>query len=126
MVKLCGVALLCAVFAVLMGQMRGDMKLLVSVVGGTVLLSAVLGRVSEGVGYFSGLLGETALAEYQTVLMKTLGVGMVVQSTADVCRDCGEGALAAKVELLGKTEVLLLSLPLVKGILTLTKEILQL
>ena len=37
--------------------------------------------------------------EYGVILLKTLGVCFLTQLSADSCRDAGEGALAAKVEL---------------------------
>ena len=46
------------------------------------------------------------------ILLKTLGVCFLTQLSADSCRDAGEGALAAKVELAGKLFIVILALPL--------------
>ena len=45
---------------------------------------------------------------------------------ADICRESGEGGAANGVELAGKVELLLLSLPLINDILSVTKELLSL
>ncbi len=124
--QLCGAGLAAAILAVTVGQMRGEWRLLCSLAGGVLLLAAIMTKAATGIGYFAGLLENTPLSEYGTVLLKTLGIGMAVQTTADICRDSGEGALAGKVELIGKIEILLLTLPLVEGILRLTGEILKL
>ena len=56
-------------------------------------------------------------------LWKALGIGMIGQFTAEVCRDAGEPVLAGRVEFFAKVEIVLLSLPLVRQILSLAGEI---
>lgn len=51
------------------------------------------------------------------VLFQALGVCYVTQSACDLCRDQGEGAIAAQMELVGKITLLLLGLPLYKSLL---------
>ena len=59
------------------------------------------------------LLQAAALpGKYALILFKALGLCWLAQFAADSCRDAGESALASKVELAGKTAVLLTTLPL--------------
>lgn len=65
-------------------------------------------------------LGETSeLSTYTTLLLKALGVGYVVKIASDVCRDLGAGETAAKIELCGKAELLLMAMPLVGDLISL-------
>ncbi len=57
------------------------------------------------------------------ILFKALGIGMISQFTAEICRDAGETVLAGRVEFLAKVEIVLLSLPLLRQILSLAKEL---
>lgn len=57
------------------------------------------------------------------ILVKSLGVCLLVQFTADVCRDAGENGLAARAELAGKVALLLLALPLFRQIASLALEL---
>jgi stage III sporulation protein AD len=41
-------------------------------------------------------------------------VTLAAQFTAELCRDAGEGALASRLELAGRAEILLLALPLIR------------
>ena len=59
------------------------------------------------------------------ILFKTLGVAVVTQLAADLCRDAGESAMAGKVELCGKAAVLALSLPLASDLLRLAAGLLR-
>lgn len=54
---------------------------------------------------------------YLSVLLKIIAVSYVAEFTAGLCRDAGESALAAKVELAAKVVVLLLAVPIVVNIL---------
>ena len=65
------------------------------------------------------------MGEYSEILLKTLGVSLTVQTASDICRDAGESAIASKVELFGKAEILIISIPIVKKILEISQEILS-
>jgi len=52
-----------------------------------------------------------------SLILKVIGIAYIAEFGAQVCRDAGEGAVAAKVELAGKALVLLLALPIVYAIL---------
>ena len=49
---------------------------------------------------------------YLTVIFKCLGICFVTQLGCDVCRDCGENALASQLELAGRAAVLIAAVPL--------------
>lgn len=62
---------------------------------------------------------------YLPYLMKSMGISLLSTTAADLCRDSGEGSIANKLELLGKCEIVLLSLPLLKELLTLAQELMK-
>lgn len=54
--------------------------------------------------------------EYAVAMLKIVGIGYVFGICADVCTDLGEGTLAASVCLIGRLEILTVSLPFIKSI----------
>lgn len=54
--------------------------------------------------------------EYIAVLVKILGLALITQFAADLCRDAGEAAAASRVELAGKAVITAASLPVIEGI----------
>ena len=88
-VALSGIAILAAILAVMLKKYNPEYSILISL----------------------GISGE-----YGVILLKTLGVCFLTQLSADSCRDAGEGALAAKVELAGKLFIVILALPLFQQI----------
>lgn len=52
-----------------------------------------------------------------TILLKTAGIALTIQTAQDICKDAGMTALAGKVELAGRCFVILCALPLFQKIL---------
>ena len=50
---------------------------------------------------------------------------LLAQTTGDICRDCGENAVAGKIEFAAKCAIMLLSLPVIKNILSLSEAVLE-
>lgn len=61
---------------------------------------------------------------FLTILLKCAGIGFISELAALICSDAGEGALAKAVQLLANAAVLLLSLPLLRQMLTILEEVL--
>lgn len=82
---------------------------------GTVSLLCVfavyIARAIEAIPY----LGENA-DEYAVAMLKMVGVGYAFGICSDVCRELGEGVLSDVVCLIGRVEILTLSLPYIKRI----------
>ncbi len=122
-IKYCGVAL-CALAAVLFlrGQ-RSEFAGYISLGASVVLLGAAITVFLPIYEYIQGIVSGTSFGGYLAVLAKALGITLAVQLTAELCRDSGEAALASKLELLGKAEVLLLCLPLLGELVNLAAEL---
>ena len=86
---------------------------------------AAIRAASPLVTYLSSLLRQGGAAPYGTVLFKALGIALLTQFCAEICRECGENAAAGGIELTGKIEILLLCLPLINEILLLAEELLR-
>lgn len=61
--------------------------------------------------------------EYAVVMLKMVGVGYAFGVCSDVCRELGETSLSGVVALLGRVEILVLSVPFVKRIIECSVEL---
>ena len=59
-------------------------------------------------------------------LLKIIGVGYVTEFGAGILKDFGSHSIADKVELGGKLTIVLLSMPILEGLLQLVRGFLQL
>lgn len=93
----------------------------------TVLLTAVaLSRIAPLMTYLKQLTELSGVTESAEFLFKALGLAWLTQCCADVCRESGEGGAANGVELAGKLEILLLSLPLLNKLMEVVGQLLSL
>ena len=111
--KVCGAALLCAVAALLIKHAKGDVMPL-QWTGTVVLFGATLVLWQPVLAWLGELCAAHGVGEMGKLMLKGLGVSVLTQLCAELCRQCGEASLAGGVEGAGKAELLLLCLPLLK------------
>lgn len=112
--------------AMLIKQWRSDLLPLIRLGTALLLAQAVLSASLPVLALLRSWLGANGLSEYVEVLMKALGVSILTQTCANACRECGESGIADGVEWIGRVEILLLSLPLLERLLSLSGELLRL
>ncbi len=116
--KIIAVAMVCAVLLVILRHSRPEQGMILSIAAAIFLLLWVMDDMLPVLDRLQQLSQQFRLGDEKIqTLMKTLGICFLTQTAADVCRDAGEGSLAAKVELAGKAAVLLLCLPLYQELL---------
>ena len=123
--KICGFAVICVMMVLLLRQQRSEYAIFAGIFGGVVLVGYAISSYVPTLAYMIDSMNESALAPYAKTLLKAVGIGFVVQISADMCRDAGEGGIAAKLEMAGKAEILVLSLPLIKELLALARGVIS-
>ena len=123
-VKLFGAAILAVLCIVIIRKQSPDTALTLRLVVTVGLAGACIAAISPIVEYvkeISESLGNSEkIATAALVLLKALGISLLTHVTANICRDSGEGSIAYYVELGGKAEILLLSLPLLREVIDMT------
>lgn len=124
--KICFAAVTAVCLCVILKQWKSDFLPLLRL-GITVAFAlALLGLASPLAEYVKSLSDTATLGEDAAIPVKALGVAVLTQCCADICRDAGEGSVAGGVELAGKIEILVLCLPLVNRLLELARGLLAL
>lgn len=115
MIKLIALCVIGAAFLVFLKQSRPEFGLLLKLsvlafIGVAVLLT--FSSVASEIQDIQNLFGENgALVK---ILLKALGLSVIAQLAADICKDCGEQTLASAVEMTAKLSILLMALPAAK------------
>lgn len=112
--RLCGAAVCALLLITVVKQTKTEFSPLISLAACILLAAAALSSIAPAAQYVGELLEGSGQSEHLGILFRALAVAMMTGGTAEMCRDAGESALASKVELLGKAEILLLSTPLIK------------
>ncbi len=121
---------LCIITALLALSLRGqrpEFAMLLSLGCGAFVLLNLLGQMK---GILSGLervmAGLSGQSDLTGIILKALGICIVAELGSQCCRDAGEAAIAAKVELAAKTALVLMCMPVFTQLLETAGELLRL
>ncbi len=127
--KLFGVAIIAVLLLVVLKKESPDIALTAKMCAGVILAVGCIASMSPIVEYVEqigeSLGADEALGSSVEVLLKALGVSILAHITSTVCKDAGEGSVAYYVELGGKIEIMLISLPLLKELIEVALELLE-
>jgi stage III sporulation protein AD len=123
-IQVTGLCVVGALLALVLKRGSPESALLLSLAAAVAVLLFLGQALEELVGFFREL-GEASgvPAGLFLPLYKTVGIALVVKVGGGLCRDAGESALASVVELAGTVCALLVSLPLLRSVLTLLTEL---
>ena len=118
-VRLAAAAVAAALCAVVVKQHAREVGAVLALAAGTLLMGAGLGARGEGraladeLGELIGL-SPAVLAP----VLKTVGIAILTRIAAELCRDAGEGGIAAAAETAGAAAAVLTALPLLRAVLS--------
>lgn len=121
---------ICALCAVLFGALikksNREYAILAALGAAAVILLAVLAQLDPLLDRLESLSSAGVFAGgYLEIMLKAVGIALVGQLAAHVCRDAGESALAYAVELAAKGAILAAALPLLLKVFEYLEEVVR-
>lgn len=124
--KFIGIAILICVIVVILKQVKPELSLFALIIGSIILLLYVLTSFTSVIQSFNQIVTKTGVnSQLFTIIVKIVGVGYLVEFTADICKDSGNVSIADKVLLGGKIIILLLAIPIITNLFDVILELLQ-
>ena len=124
-VQVCGFGLLGVITVLVLKSFRPEYATVAGIAVGVLLLVSTLTPLSEVLARVNAIAEGTGFSVYSTVILKSVGIGILAQTTADVCRDSGVGMIASKVEFAAKILILLICLPILETLMSLIEGFLK-
>ncbi len=116
---ICSLCVCACVIMKLVEKDNKEMKTLIALALVIVIFSQVIESLTDGAKALKSMLDEIAMPEeYVEIMLKALGVSLVSKLASECCKDCGENAVSAQVELACRISLLAISLPLYKTALS--------
>lgn len=118
-VQIGAMGVVAALCALLLKKHTPEMAFALALAAGCVLLSLALGWMEQLTAFLTEL-GETAGLSPAVLspVLKVVGIALVSRWAGELCRDAGEGGLAAFVETAASALALLVCVPLLKSVLS--------
>ena len=124
-VTYCALTIVFVLLLLLVRSVKGEFALPLSVCLSVMLAGVALAAATPLIEYINNL-AKPYTGGYLSLMLKAVGISLVTSTSADICRDSGENAIASKVDILGKCEILALSLPLITAMAELIAKVLEL
>ena len=119
--SLSGVCLLLAVLSLTLRDAGWRSAPLFGLAGGAFLLWEAVGRLLPIIEALTGFADTPLAASLLSLSLRATAICLLAEMTAGLCRELGEGGLAARLEWCGRLELLGLALPEMARLITLAK-----
>ena len=120
LIAVCGLLLLALVLSLVLKKDAPVIAFLLTLTAGVLILIHGFGMVRHAAPQFATLLEQGGLtASLYLPVLQAVGIAVIVRIMGALCRDAGQSALAAKVEIVGAVLALSVCLPLFEQVLDL-------
>lgn len=124
-IKLAAVAVIGALCALTVRKQTPELALVLGLTTGVLLLTAALSAMAALRDFLDSLVVLAGLSPAVLApLIKTIGIAILTHVAAELCRDAGEGGIAAFAETAGGALALCVALPLMRSVLSMVTGLL--
>lgn len=122
---ICALAVLAVLLALSVRRYHAELALCITLAAGTLLISAAFSYLDTILSFLRDLIRTSGLpSDITASLLRTVGITVTVHLSAELCRDAGENALAAKLELIGSAACIVTLVPTLASLLQTIGELL--
>ena len=123
--RICALGIVFAIVCVLIKNYRGEFLIPARLAAVILIFGVVVALISPIVKFLNSIMSEAIPLEHMGIILKTLAIAYITQISREICRECGESSIAFCIETVGKIEIVILSLPLINNVISMSKELLQ-
>ena len=121
--KVCSVAIICGLICVLVKNYQTSFLIPTRIAAILIIFGMVTVFLSPLLSYLQKIMQRSLPTEYIEIMIKAMSIAYITQISSDVCRDCGESNIASGIDVIGKIEILIIGLPLIDKVITLSEEL---
>ena len=126
MTVIIGISLSALILAVFVRDYNKTASIMIMIASAAMIFFRLASGLSEIFSSISAISsGVETAASYIKLMIKVLGIVLITQFVADLCRDCGENALASQTETAAKVIVIAMILPLFETVIKIITGLLE-
>jgi len=112
--KIILIALLATVMILIIKETKPELAILVSIVTIAILFAFSIDKIGQVVELLNRLANSAGISgEFIGIILKIVGIAHVTEFGANICKDVGESAIAAKVQFAGKCVIMVLGISII-------------
>lgn len=118
MVKIALIALAGMTLAMLVGSMRKDISIWITIVCAVIIFFYGISKFEYIVDMFYELTDYIGIHEtYIKIILKMIGIAYLSEFIASICKDAGQNTIAGQVDFFGRISMIAVSLPVLRSLL---------
>ena len=123
-VKIIGVGLTSLIIIIILKQYKPEFTIYASLIAGAIILFMLVGRITNIISILINLSSKIGMQnDFLKILLKITGIAILTEFAVSICKDCGETAIANKVDLGGKIVIISISIPIITALLEVILQI---
>lgn len=116
--KLVGVAIISTILCMVIKKDRPEMAMFIGILTGIMILLSVTYKLNFIIDSINDLAHKANIPTmYISLIIKLIGIAYLIEFAIQICKDCGEGNIASKLEFGGKIIVMTMSFPILVSII---------
>ncbi|MGM8365104.1 stage III sporulation protein AD [Virgibacillus sp. W0181] len=110
--------LIASILYIILKDVNATFAFFIIVITGIIIFLAIINQVGLVIQLIH-IMGQKASIEgmYLETILKIIGIAYIAELGANITKDAGLGAVAAKIELAGKIFILLLAIPIITAVI---------
>lgn len=124
--RIIGIGVIGAVLSLLIRNLRPELSMMIPMIVTFTIIFCVLPYLTAIIDELR-VISEGAGIEYRyvSIVLKIVGISYLAGISSELCKDVGENAIAARIELAGKLIIMFISLPIIDRLLGVVREIIM-
>ena len=124
LIKVLILGIIVSILALFLKQIKSEYSLLCIIVGSVIILIYIFRYLTQVFDFFQEVINKTGISyDLFISMLKIIGIGYLVEFSANVCRDSGNTSIADKVVLAGKIMIFVISLPIITNLFDMILEL---
>jgi stage III sporulation protein AD len=117
-IQIIGVGLIGVLLAVILKEYKPEFKIYISLICGIIIFFLVANNLKSFISLITSLSSKLNMNnEFLIILLKITGISILTEFAISICKDSGESAIAAKIDLGGKVTIIGISIPIITALL---------
>ena len=117
-IQIVGAGFVVTLLILVIRQQKPELAVPLSISLAALIFLLVLAKLGVVIDLFRDLADKAGIGQmYLNTILKVIGIAYITEFGAQVCRDAGEGAVAAKIEFAGKVLIMVMAVPVIALVL---------
>lgn len=117
-IKIIGIGLVSLIIIIILKQYKPEFAIYVSIIAGVTILILSLYKISGIINLLTDISNRANInSDFLKIILKITGIAILTEFAVSICTDCGEKAIANKIDIGGQIIIITISLPIISSLL---------